>query len=54
MGNDELQHEVTVASFYIDPFETTQEEYGRLMRKKQSESTHAAQKPRPPLIRRNP
>ena len=29
--DDEKQHEVTVASFYIDPFETTQEDYERLM-----------------------
>lgn len=29
--DDEMQHEVTVASFYIDPFETTQEDYERLM-----------------------
>lgn len=29
--DDETQHEVTVPSFYIDPFETTQEEYERLM-----------------------
>ena len=28
---DESQHEVTVSSFYIDPYETTQEEYERLM-----------------------
>ena len=28
--DDETQHEVTVSSFYADPFETTQEEYGRL------------------------
>ncbi len=27
---DEMQHEVTVSSFYIDVFETTQEEYERL------------------------
>ena len=29
--DDELQHEVSVLSFYIDPYETTQEEYERLM-----------------------
>ena len=29
--DDETQHEVTVPSFYIDPYETTQEEYERLM-----------------------
>ena len=29
--DDESQHEVTVASFYIDPYETTQAEYVRLM-----------------------
>jgi formylglycine-generating enzyme required for sulfatase activity/flavodoxin len=29
--DDETQHEVTVSSFYADPFETTQEEYERLM-----------------------
>ena len=29
--DDELQHEVSVSSFYIDPYETTQEEYERLM-----------------------
>ena len=29
--DDEVQHEVTVSSFYIDPYETTQEEYERLM-----------------------
>ena len=28
---DEMQHEVTVSSFYVDPYETTQEEYERLM-----------------------
>lgn len=28
---DEVLHEVTVLPFYIDPFETTQEEYERLM-----------------------
>ncbi len=28
---DETQHEVTVSSFYMDPFETTQTEYVRLM-----------------------
>ena len=27
---DETQHEVTVSSFYVDPFETLQEEYERL------------------------
>lgn len=30
-GDDETRHEVTVASFFIDPYETTQEEYFRLM-----------------------
>ncbi len=29
--DDEVQHEVTVSSFYIDPYETTQAEYTRLM-----------------------
>lgn len=29
--DDEVQHEVSVSSFYIDPYETTQEEYERLM-----------------------
>lgn len=29
--DDEGQHEVTVSSFYIDPYETTQEEYDHLM-----------------------
>ena len=29
--DDEMQHEVTVSSFYIDPRETTQAEYKRLM-----------------------
>ncbi len=29
--DDELQHEVSVSSFYTDPYETTQEEYERLM-----------------------
>ncbi|MBR6147870.1 MAG: SUMF1/EgtB/PvdO family nonheme iron enzyme [Lachnospiraceae bacterium] len=29
--DDEQQHEVSVSSFYIDPYETTQEEYERLM-----------------------
>ncbi|MBR0391324.1 MAG: SUMF1/EgtB/PvdO family nonheme iron enzyme, partial [Oscillospiraceae bacterium] len=29
--DDEKQHEVKVASFYIDPFETTQKDYERLM-----------------------
>ena len=29
--DDELQHEVTVSAFYIDPYETTQEEYERLI-----------------------
>ncbi len=28
---DETQHEVTISSFYMDPFETTQTEYVRLM-----------------------
>ena len=28
---DEVQHEVTVSSLYVDPYETTQEEYTRLM-----------------------
>ena len=28
---DEKQHEVTVSSFYADPYETTQEDYDRLM-----------------------
>jgi formylglycine-generating enzyme required for sulfatase activity/flavodoxin len=28
--DDEVQHEVTVSSFYIDPYEITQEEYERL------------------------
>ena len=28
--DDELQHELTVSSFYIDPYEMTQEEYERL------------------------
>ncbi|MBQ7506883.1 MAG: formylglycine-generating enzyme family protein [Lachnospiraceae bacterium] len=28
---DEFQHEVIVSSFYVDPHETTQEEYERLM-----------------------
>ena len=28
---DELQHKVTVSSFYIDPYETTQEDYEKLM-----------------------
>ena len=28
---DELQHEVSVSSFYIDPYETTQAEYRRVM-----------------------
>ena len=29
--DDEVQHEVSVLSFYIDPYETTQEEYEHLM-----------------------
>ncbi len=29
--DDETQHEVRVSAFYIDPYETTQEEYERLM-----------------------
>ncbi len=29
--NDETQHEARVSAFYIDPYETTQEEYERLM-----------------------
>ena len=29
--DDEVQHEVNVSAFYIDPYETTQEEYERLM-----------------------
>ena len=29
--DDETQHEVTVSSFYIDPYESTQSEYERLM-----------------------
>ena len=29
--DDERQHEVTVSSFYIDPYESTQAEYDRLM-----------------------
>ena len=29
--DDELQHEVRVSAFYIDPYETTQEEYERIM-----------------------
>ena len=29
--DDELQHVVSIASFYIDPYETTQEDYERLM-----------------------
>ena len=29
-SDDETQHEVTVGSFYMDPYETTQEEYTRL------------------------
>ncbi len=29
--DDETQHEVTVSSFYMDPYETTQEEYIRLI-----------------------
>ena len=29
--DDELQHEVSVLSFYIDPYETTQEEYDHLI-----------------------
>ena len=29
--DDETQHEVTVSAFYMDPFETTQAEYDRLM-----------------------
>ena len=29
--DDETQHEVNLASFYIDPYETTQEDYERLM-----------------------
>ena len=29
--DDEVQHEVSVSSFYIDPYETTQEEYEHLM-----------------------
>lgn len=28
--DDEVQHDVKVSSYYIDPFETTQEEYTRL------------------------
>lgn len=28
---DEVQHEVTVSSFYADPYETTQEDYEKLM-----------------------
>ena len=31
--DDEVQHEVTVLPFYIDAYETTQEEYERLMEK---------------------
>ncbi|MCR4894599.1 MAG: SUMF1/EgtB/PvdO family nonheme iron enzyme, partial [Eubacteriales bacterium] len=31
--DDETQHEVTVSGFYIDPYETTQAEYERLMGK---------------------
>jgi formylglycine-generating enzyme required for sulfatase activity/flavodoxin len=30
--DDETQHEVTVSSFYIDPYETTQADYTRLMK----------------------
>jgi len=29
--NDETQHEVTVSSFYMDPYETTQRDYARIM-----------------------
>ena len=29
--DDETQHEVTVSAFYIDPYETTQKEYARIM-----------------------
>ncbi|MBQ6504003.1 MAG: SUMF1/EgtB/PvdO family nonheme iron enzyme [Flexilinea sp.] len=35
--DDETQHAVTVSSFYIDPHETTQEEYERLMGENPSE-----------------
>ncbi|MBR0409480.1 MAG: formylglycine-generating enzyme family protein [Eubacterium sp.] len=29
--DDEVQHEVSISAFYIDPYETTQAEYRRLM-----------------------
>ena len=29
--DDEILHEATVSAFYIDPYETTQAEYVRLM-----------------------
>ena len=29
--DDETQHEVSVSAFYIDPYETTQADYTRLM-----------------------
>ena len=35
--DDEAQHEVTLASFFIDPYETTQAEYERLMGENPSE-----------------
>ena len=34
--NDETQHEITVSSFYMDPYEATQEEFVRLMGKNPS------------------
>ena len=40
--DDEVQHEVAVSSFYIDAFETTQEEYERLM--KENPSTFTGEK----------
>ena len=39
--DDETQHEVNLASFYIDPYETTQEDYERLMRDNPSTFTGA-------------
>ena len=35
--DDETQHEVSVFAFYIDPYETTQAEYERLMKENPSE-----------------
>ena len=37
--DDEMQHEVSVGSFYIDPYETTQKEYMRLMKENPSAFT---------------